>query len=78
MATTSAVANVSEQSVTYEGTTYSIRPLAADTFTVLVEGIPVGRIVYTFGAANGVPESESVSEATLEAIAEAWFAALDA
>jgi hypothetical protein len=76
--TAPATANVSEQSVTFEGTTYRIQPLAADTFTVLVEGEPVGRIVYTFGAANGVPESESVTEATLEAIAEAWFAALDA
>jgi len=73
-----ATANVSEQTVTFEGTTYSIQPLAADTFTVLVEGVPVGRIVYTFGAANGVPEGDSVSEAALEAVAEAWFAALDA
>lgn len=73
-----ATANVSENSVTFEGTTYSIQPLAADTFTVLVAGVPVGRIVYTFGAANGVPEGDSVSEATLEAVAEAWFAALDA
>jgi hypothetical protein len=39
--------------------------------------VPVGRIVYTFGAANGVPEGDAVSEATLEAIAEAWFAAVD-
>jgi hypothetical protein len=73
-----AVANVSESSVTFEGTTYNIQPLAADTFTVLVAGEPVGRIVYTFGAANGVPEGDRVSEAALEAIAEAWFAALDA
>lgn len=72
-----ATANVTEQSVSFEGTTYSIQPLAADTFTVLVEGVPVGRIVYTFGAANGVPEGDKVNEATLEAIAEAWFAALD-
>jgi hypothetical protein len=73
----SALANVSEQSVSFNGTIYSIQPLAADTFTVLVEGVPVGRIVYTFGAANGVPEGDSVDEATLEAVAEAWFAALD-
>lgn len=73
----SAAANVSEQTVTFEGTVYSIQPLAADTFTVLVQGVPVGRIVYTFGAANGVPEGDTVSEATLEAIAEAWFAAVD-
>jgi hypothetical protein len=77
MSTSSAVANVSEQTVAYEGTTYDIRPLAADSFTVLIAGVPVGRIVYTFGAANGVSESESVSEATLDAVAEAWFAAVD-
>lgn len=76
--TTPATANVPDQTVAFEGTTYDIRPLAADTFTVLVAGVPVGRIVYTFGAANGVPESDTVSEATLEAVAEAWFAALDA
>lgn len=75
---TSAIANVSEQTVSFEGTTYDIRPLAADTFTVLIEGVPVGRIVYTFGAANGVSESERASDAALDAIAEAWFAALDA
>lgn len=77
--TAAAIANVSEQTVSFEGTTYSIQPLAADTFTVLVAGVPVGRIVYTFGAANGVPEGDAaVSEQTLEAVAEAWFAALDA
>ena len=76
--TAPATANVSEQTVSFEGTTYSIQPLAADTFTVLVAGVPVGRIVYTFGAANGVPEGDAVTEATLEAVAEAWFAALDA
>jgi len=66
------------KSVAYEGTTYDIRPLSPDTFTVLVAGIPVGRIVYTFGAANGVPESDAtVSEEALTAIAEAWFAAID-
>ncbi|HKU37549.1 MAG TPA: hypothetical protein VJR89_05360 [Polyangiales bacterium] len=76
--TAAAIANVAEQTVAFEGTTYSIQPLAADTFTVLVNGEPVGRIVYTFGAANGVPEGGAVSEQTLEAVAEAWFAALDA
>jgi hypothetical protein len=76
MTTTAAVANVAEQTVVFEGTTYRIQPLAPDTFTVLVDGVPVGRIVYTFGAANGVPEGDApASEATLEAVAEAWFAA---
>jgi hypothetical protein len=69
------VVDVQSNSVALAGTTYSIQPLAADTFTVLVAGVPVGRIVYTFGAANGVPEGDAVSEDTLYAIAEAWFAA---
>jgi hypothetical protein len=72
-----AIANVEEQTVTLGSTTYKIQPLAADTFTVLVDGAPVGRIVYTFGAANGVPEGGSVSEDTLTLVAEAWFAATE-
>ena len=76
--TTAAVADVPNQSVTFEGTTYRIQPLATDNFTVLVEGVPVGRIVYTFGAPNGVPEGETpASEDTLYAVAEAWFAATE-
>jgi hypothetical protein len=67
--------DVPNNTVAFEGTTYSIQPLAPDTFTVLVAGVPVGRIIYTFGAANGVPEGGDVSEDTLYAIAEAWFAA---
>lgn len=70
------IANVAEQTVVLGGTTYRIQPLADDSFTVLVEGVPVGRIVYSFGAAQGVPEAGSkVSEDTLYAIGEAWFAA---
>jgi hypothetical protein len=38
-------------------------------------GVPVGRIVYSFGAANGVPEGDAIGEEALTAIAEAWFAA---
>ncbi|MET0388974.1 MAG: hypothetical protein ABW321_23575, partial [Polyangiales bacterium] len=72
--TTAAIASLENQSVSYAGTTYDIRPLAPDTFTVLVEGVPVGRIVYTFGAANGVPEGDAISEDALTTIAEAWFA----
>lgn len=75
MTTPPAVADVSSKTVTLEGTAYSIQELGEDTFTVLVAGVPVGRIVYTFGAANGVPEGDAASEDTLYAIAEAWFAA---
>ena len=64
-------------SVTVGATVYSIQALSDDTFTVLIAGVPVGRIIYTFGAANGVPEAGSeTSEETLTAIAEAWFAAI--
>jgi hypothetical protein len=75
MTTPTAVADVPAMTVALEGTTYKIQPLADDSFTVLVDGVPVGRIVYTFGAANGVPEGDAVSEDALYAIAEAWFAA---
>ncbi|MEY4579746.1 MAG: hypothetical protein RL701_4449, partial [Pseudomonadota bacterium] len=34
--TAAAVANVENKSVALEGTTYDIRPLAPDTFTVLI------------------------------------------
>ena len=74
MTTSPAVADVAAKTVTFEGTTYQIQELGDDTFTVLVKGVPVGRIVYSFGAANGVPEGDN-SEDTLTAIAEAWFAA---
>lgn len=68
--------DVPNNTVEFEGTLYKIQPLAEDSFTVLVAGVPVGRIVYTFGAANGVPEGDSAaSEDTLWAIGEAWFAA---
>ena len=69
------VADVASNTVAFNGTTYKIQPLAEDEFTVLVDGVPVGRIVYTFGAANGVPEGTAISEDDLYAIAEAWFAA---
>ena len=76
MTTSTPVADVASMSVAFADKTYRIQPLGEDSFTVLVEGIPVGRIVYTFGAANGVPEGETPeSEDTLYAIAEAWFAA---
>jgi hypothetical protein len=75
MTSTEAVANVETNTVVLGGTTYSIQALAPDTFTVLVAGVPVGRIVYTFGAANGVPDGDAISEDALYAIAESWFSA---
>lgn len=75
MNTPAAVADVQNKTVAFEGTTYTIQELGEDNFTVLVKGVPVGRIVYTFGAPNGVPEGDAASEDTLYAIAESWFAA---
>jgi len=73
-----AVADVANNTVTLGGTTYKIQPLGEDQYTVLVEGVPVGRILYSFGAAQGVPESgSSTSEDTLYSIGEAWFAAIE-
>ena len=69
--------DVAAKTVTHAGTVYVFRPLADDRFTVLVDGVPVGRAVYSFGAANGVPEGDAIDEDTLTALAEAWFAATD-
>jgi hypothetical protein len=77
MTTAAPVVDVAAKTVIHAGTTFFMRPLAEDVFTVLVDGVPVGRAVFTFGAANGVVEGESVTEETLTAVAEAWFAALE-
>jgi hypothetical protein len=70
-----AVADTSAKTVTFAGKTYAIQALGDDSFTVLLAGVPVGRIVYSFGAANGVPEGNAISEDDLTLVAEAWFAA---
>jgi hypothetical protein len=75
--TTSAVADVKNSTVTLGEVAFRIQALGDDQYTVLKEGVPVGRLVYTFGAANGVPEGDSVSEDDLYLVAEAWFAALE-
>jgi hypothetical protein len=77
MTTETAVADTSTKTVTFGGKTYNIQALGDDSYTVLLAGIPVGRIVYSFGAANGVPEGDAVSEDDMYAIGEAWFAAID-
>lgn len=70
------IVDLAAKTVTHAGTVFIMRPLAEDTFTVLVDGVPVGRVVYTFGAANAVVEGD-VTEEVLGAVGEAWFAALD-
>lgn len=78
MTTTTPVADVAGHTITCGDTKYTVQPLESDHFTVLLAGVPVGRILYTFGAANGVPEGEAITEAALTAMAEVWFAATDA
>ncbi len=75
MTTETAVADLASKTVAFGGKAYQIQALGDDSYTVLVAGVPVGRIVYSFGAANGVPEGDAATEDTLYAIAEAWFAA---
>lgn len=69
--------DVAQRSVELEGKSYKIQELGPDNFAVLDAGVPVGRIVYSWGTANGVSESETISEEALTAIAEAWFAATE-
>jgi hypothetical protein len=76
MSTSLPVADVAASTVTSNGTAYRIQELADDQYVVLSAGVPVGRIVYSFGAANGVPEGTSISEDELTAIGEAWFTAI--
>ncbi len=75
MTTENPVVDVSGMTVTHAGTAYTIRPLTETSWTVLVNGVPVGRIIEVFGTANAVVESPDVTEDALTAIGEAWFAA---
>jgi hypothetical protein len=76
MTTETAVADTASKTVTFAGKLYQIQTLGDDSYTVLVAGVPVGRIVFSFGAANGVPEGDAISEDDLTLIGEAWFAAV--
>jgi len=71
------VADIATFTVVLDGTIYSIEPLDGDVFAVFVQGAPVGRLVYSSGAARGVPEGTMVDENTLNAVGHAWFAAVD-
>ena len=67
--------DIAARTVSHAGKTFVMRPLAEDTFTVLVDAVPVGRAVYSFGAPNAVPEGKDFTEDDLYPVAEAWFAA---
>ncbi len=71
------VVDVNAKTVTHGGRSFVMRPLAEDSYTIMEAGIPVGRAVFVFGAANGVPEGDAVTEDFACEIAEAWFAALE-
>lgn len=77
MTASAPVVDFAAKTVSYEGRTFTIRPLTEESYTVLIAGVPLGRIVYSFGA-NAVVESPDVTEEALTAISEAWFAAVDA
>jgi hypothetical protein len=73
---TTPVVDVEAKTVVHVGKTFIMRPLAEDAYTVLIDGVPVGRVVYSFGAANAVTEGDAVTEDDLWAVGEAWFAAI--
>ena len=77
MNATSPAVDVEAKTVAHAGHHFVMRPLAEDSYTIMENGVPVGRAVYTFGAANAVAESDTVTEDLLYEVAEAWFAALD-
>lgn len=52
--TTAAVADTSNKTVTFAGAVYNIQDLGDDSYTVLKAGIPVGRIVFSFGDRKSV------------------------
>ncbi len=77
MTTSEPVVDLEARTVTHAGTTFSMRALSEDAVTVLIAGVPVGRVIYSFGAANAVVESPDVTEPVLTAVGEAWFAAAE-
>ena len=77
MSENTPVVDVQNKTVTHEGRTVTMRPLSEDSYTVLVAGVPLGRVVYSFGAANAVVESPDITEEALTAIGEALFAAIE-
>jgi hypothetical protein len=71
------VVDVAEKTVTYAGTSFYMRPLSEDSYTVCVAGAAVGRAIFTFGAANAVVEGPDFTEEVLTTVSEAWFAAIE-
>ncbi|MFO0756148.1 MAG: hypothetical protein U0359_06635 [Byssovorax sp.] len=72
------VVDLAAKTVTLDSITFRMGRLTEDEFTVHVDGTQVGRAVFSFGAANAVVESPTVTEDTLWAVADAWFTQLNA
>ena len=80
MTATTPVVDVATKTVTHAGKTVTMSPHSDDSYDVLVAGVPVGRVIFSFGAAAATVEGEGagqVSEEDLTTIGEAWFAAID-
>lgn len=76
MTANAPVPDVKNKTVTHEGRTFTMRPLTEDSYTVIENGVALGRVVYSFGA-NAVVESPAITEEALYAVSEVWFAALE-
>lgn len=70
------VADKASNTVTHSGRTFFMRPLNENSFTVIENGVQMGRVLEVFGSAQGVAEHESVTEEMVTEIGEAWFAAI--
>jgi hypothetical protein len=71
------IVDVQSNTVRHLGKTLAIRPLSEGSYVALIDGVPIGRLVYIFGTANAVVESDAMTEDELTAVAEAWFAAVE-
>ena len=76
MTDTAPVVDTAGNTVVHAGKTFTMRSLGNDAYTALIDGVPVGRVMYVFGAANAVLEGDLVIEEVLTQVAEAWFAAI--
>ncbi len=76
MNATAPVADTKTNTVTHSGRSFFMRPLNENSFTVIENGVAVGRVLEVFGSAQGIAEHESVTEEMMTEIGEAWFAAI--
>lgn len=82
MTATTPVVDVATKTVTHAGKSFTMSSHGDDSYDVLLAGVPVGRVFFSFGAAAGTAEESGegagkASEEDLTAIGEAWFAAIE-